>query len=228
MILLYGQANYGKVDRVSDRFHVCTRFFHVYYIPLLPLRSYLVSGEAADESDFRGIEVPLSLKSVLAGWVRAVLVLVLVLGVGSSLASLLEVCVSNRAKLDLTARVCADLGRLRRRPGLRFGGCCRAGRNVPRLAARLGLEEVPAPKEEQRLPRQVSVSLASTRLVGEGNRDRYNPSCFAQGLYFKARRCWVDENDGEDRAEGQADGGWAEDAGDAAGTAGTLGPVTVD
>ncbi len=85
MILIWGSRQYGKVDEVPGLFHVATRFGHLWYIPLLPMKSYAVFGEDGDS--FRGLELPLSMKSVLVGWARAALIVgTIVLGIFALLA----------------------------------------------------------------------------------------------------------------------------------------------
>jgi hypothetical protein len=105
MIVIYGQAAYGKVDKVPNLFHVCTQFYHLYYIPLVPLRSYLVRADAEDEVGLQGVEVPLCFRSVLAGWLRAALILCVVIGVGIGLSHLIEVCGANRMKVQISSVV---------------------------------------------------------------------------------------------------------------------------
>ncbi len=105
MILIYGQALYGKVDKVPGLFHIGTQFFHLYYIPLWPLGSYLVPAEAEDELQVQGMPLPLCLKSVLAGWVRAALILTLVLGLGIGCAGLMELVAGNRVQIQVCSVV---------------------------------------------------------------------------------------------------------------------------
>jgi hypothetical protein len=70
MVIVWGTTNAGKVDQVpGGMFHVVTRFGHVYYIPLIPTASYVVLQELAD-GEFHGSQIPLSFKSILAGWLR--------------------------------------------------------------------------------------------------------------------------------------------------------------
>lgn len=77
MILIWGSNFYGKTDVVSGLFHVATRFGHLWYIPLIPMGSYLLLD--AD----RGIDIPLSGKSLLLTYVRAfALVLVVFASLG--------------------------------------------------------------------------------------------------------------------------------------------------
>jgi len=76
MIIVYGQSTCGKVDKVPNLFYVCTRFFHVYYVPLIPVQSYLVlAGSESGDGGFQGIPISMSFKSVLVGWMRAGLIL---------------------------------------------------------------------------------------------------------------------------------------------------------
>ena len=70
MVIVWGTTNAGKVDQVpGGMFHVVTRFGHVYYIPLIPTASYVVLQELGD-GEFNGAQIPLSFKSILAGWLR--------------------------------------------------------------------------------------------------------------------------------------------------------------
>jgi hypothetical protein len=70
MIIIWGTTNAGKVDEVpGGMFHVMTQFGHLYYIPLIPTGSYIVLEKTAD-GGFRGAPIPMSFKSILAGWLR--------------------------------------------------------------------------------------------------------------------------------------------------------------
>ncbi|MEM7234280.1 MAG: hypothetical protein AAF517_19030 [Planctomycetota bacterium] len=90
-MIIFGTRNYGKTDNIADSFHVSTRFFHIWFVPLLPLGSYLMA-ETTDDEDW-GISVPFSFKSTLLGWARfpaliagVCLVLVPVPGGGTTVA----------------------------------------------------------------------------------------------------------------------------------------------
>ena len=70
MVIVWGSVNAGKVDEVpGGMFHVVTRFGHVYYVPMIPLGSFIVLEKMSDGS-FNGAPIPLSFKSILAGWIR--------------------------------------------------------------------------------------------------------------------------------------------------------------
>src|SRR5437763_16584065 len=77
MIIIYGSALYGRVDRVPGHFHIATRFAHVYYVPLIPIRSYAVLSESGPT--FQGVRIGLNLRSVLMAWLRTALLLTAVI-----------------------------------------------------------------------------------------------------------------------------------------------------
>jgi hypothetical protein len=68
-MIVFGQQMYGKVDTVPGLCYVVTRFFHIWFIPLIPLGSYiLIAGTD------RGIPISPSVKSILIAWLRAALI----------------------------------------------------------------------------------------------------------------------------------------------------------
>jgi hypothetical protein len=70
MVIIWGSVNAGKVDEVpGGMFHVVTRFGHLYYVPLIPMGSFIVLEKMSDGS-FNGAPIPMSFKSILAGWIR--------------------------------------------------------------------------------------------------------------------------------------------------------------
>lgn len=74
MFVIHGQVLYGKVDRVRGLFYVATRFFHVYWVPLVPLASYLILEQATKARKPAGLKIPMSGRSVFWAWVRFLLV----------------------------------------------------------------------------------------------------------------------------------------------------------
>jgi hypothetical protein len=74
MLVWGGVRTFGKVDVVPDTLYVCTQFVHVMFIPVIPIRSYIVLVGTETGNGFRGVPTSLSIKSVLAGWVRAAMV----------------------------------------------------------------------------------------------------------------------------------------------------------
>ena len=71
MSLHFGTKLMGKVDEVPRMGYVSTQFFHVNYLPLIPTGTYFILEESGD--NFRGVNLPLSFKSILVAWLRALL-----------------------------------------------------------------------------------------------------------------------------------------------------------
>lgn len=68
MIIMYGERVYGKCDVVPELFYVGTFFFHVNFLPLIPLRSMIILEESNQQ--YYGVKIGLSLKSIVLGWAR--------------------------------------------------------------------------------------------------------------------------------------------------------------
>lgn len=64
-MIVWGTRRFGWVDEVEGLGTVATTFFHLMFVPLIPLSTWLMID------DERGIPMPMSLKSVLVAWVRA-------------------------------------------------------------------------------------------------------------------------------------------------------------
>ena len=67
MIVIYGTRNYGRIREHGGEYAV-TRFAHVYYMPLLPVRAVWM-GQSSGGQPF-AIASKMSLKSVAAGYAR--------------------------------------------------------------------------------------------------------------------------------------------------------------
>lgn len=61
-MIIYGTSMYGKVDEVPGFCWTATQFAHIYWIPLIPTGSYIVTGEDGD--GIQGLKVSLNGKSV--------------------------------------------------------------------------------------------------------------------------------------------------------------------
>jgi hypothetical protein len=70
MFIHFGQHNYGKVDVVPDLCYVTTSFFHINFVPLIPLGSWIVVVGTEKGEAFQGKKIGLSLKSILTAWLR--------------------------------------------------------------------------------------------------------------------------------------------------------------
>ena len=66
-MIIFGTHKFGWVDEVEGLGSVATSFFHIMYVPLVPVGSYFVFGDDWD----RGVPVPLNAKSVLIAYTRA-------------------------------------------------------------------------------------------------------------------------------------------------------------
>lgn len=91
MLIVFGQRFYGEAEQVSNGWTVETKFFHLYFLPITPMESYLVTRREG-EAVF-GFPISLSFKSVLAGYLRVWMLLVLPVTV---LAALITVVVTER------------------------------------------------------------------------------------------------------------------------------------
>ena len=87
MILIWGSNYHGRVDRVPGFFYVQTKFFHMYYIPLIPTESWIVLEGTETGDGFQGVQTGFSLKSIATGWLRAAAV---VGGIVAGIASLIN------------------------------------------------------------------------------------------------------------------------------------------
>jgi hypothetical protein len=70
MIIIWGTRLAGTVDKVPGLFYVRTQYGHLWWIPLIPIRSYIILHGSEGGTGFKGRETPLSGKSVLFGWLR--------------------------------------------------------------------------------------------------------------------------------------------------------------
>lgn len=86
MPVIFGRRLFGGTDTVPDVMYVQTMFFHIDFLPLCPMRSYLFVRHqqrqqpqvrrsrgifSSPPSDYLGIEIPLSRKSYAIAWSRA-------------------------------------------------------------------------------------------------------------------------------------------------------------
>jgi hypothetical protein len=74
----FGQMRCGKVDRYRSLFHVVTEFFHVNFIPVVPLKSYVVPTGDSLKHGSAEARIELSLKSVLFAWIRTALIVAMI------------------------------------------------------------------------------------------------------------------------------------------------------
>jgi len=71
MVVIHGTRPFGKCDVVPELFYVATWFWHIDYLPLIPLGSKLVLSQRGDQ--YHVVSIPVSLKSIAYAWMRAAL-----------------------------------------------------------------------------------------------------------------------------------------------------------
>lgn len=76
MIIIWGSRLCGKVDAVPGVCHIATHFGHLYYIPLIPMKSVIVWGSTPEGEQVSAFHW--SIKSILIAWVRTALYLALI------------------------------------------------------------------------------------------------------------------------------------------------------
>lgn len=105
MIIIWGSKMYGQTDEVPGLFHVATQFGHLYWVPLIPLGSYLVFPDSDNMAS-----LPLSGKSVLLAWLRAGLMLVIIVLLFMTLGSLSDKGAGLLDTLLCGLALCAAIG----------------------------------------------------------------------------------------------------------------------
>jgi hypothetical protein len=84
MFIIYGKRLYGAVDQVAGAFSIQTLFGHIYYLPLIPIESWLVFAGSTDKQ-WRGIKLEsFAWRSILFAWGRlGLLLLAIFAGIGA-------------------------------------------------------------------------------------------------------------------------------------------------
>lgn len=78
MVGIFGTKLFGRVDDLDEHRYVATMFHHIFGVPLAYQGTYLIIGEGA--SEYRGVRLPLSWKSVGLAYLRTLLFAVVVIG----------------------------------------------------------------------------------------------------------------------------------------------------
>lgn len=68
MYISWGTDLYGSVDEIPGVGHVATKFGFINYVPILPMGTYFVVAQTGD--GWRGVDLPVSFKSILVAWLR--------------------------------------------------------------------------------------------------------------------------------------------------------------
>jgi hypothetical protein len=120
-MLVYGTRQFGKVDEVPGHFHVATLCHHLWYLPIVPLESWVVLDGSAEfargggEWTAAGARLPsIRWTSFAVAWLRWILVCAAIFTTVPGLVGLFEVVLdggSMRKAIDL-AIAAAALGAL--------------------------------------------------------------------------------------------------------------------
>lgn len=71
------------MDKVPGVCFVGTSFFYIFFIPIIPLRSYIVrEGDDDWLAGFKGVPIGFNVKSILFAWIRAAAIVTIVWYVG--------------------------------------------------------------------------------------------------------------------------------------------------
>lgn len=93
MIYIAGTNLFGKCDVVPKKFFVATNFVHVFFLPLIPMGTYLVREDDFNwlSGEFKGIPLPwFSPKSWAFAWLRVALIVIAVVTSGKYIGALLD------------------------------------------------------------------------------------------------------------------------------------------
>lgn len=140
MLLITGQRMCGRVDHVPGTCYVATRFLHLYYVPLIPLSSWVIRQGTEKLSGFDGQQIRMSIKSVLFGWLQAYLV---VFGLINSLRGPVQIAALQHAgKNPIDGEITLALGLLSLGVWLlfRFRPLLAGAERANELRARLGID----------------------------------------------------------------------------------------
>jgi len=73
-VLIWGKKLFGRLDRLPGAFYIATLFHHFWFMPLLPIESFVVFEGTEYRGQFQGVPIPLDWRSVLMAYGRGVLV----------------------------------------------------------------------------------------------------------------------------------------------------------
>jgi hypothetical protein len=73
VLIVFGTRFFGRVDRIPGLCSVVTKCFHICWIPLVPIESFVVLNTRG-RGFSRGVSIGLSARSYLTAWARLFLV----------------------------------------------------------------------------------------------------------------------------------------------------------
>jgi hypothetical protein len=109
---------FGKCDIVPRECFVATEFQHFAFLPVIPIRTWVIIEGSETSSDdctdsfqlsWSGTPIPFSAKSLLLAWIRALMILVMI-AAGIYLAFLVLLWIDGRGNLARIAITAAIFG----------------------------------------------------------------------------------------------------------------------
>lgn len=86
-MIITGTKFYGRVDQVPGLFNVATKFFHLWYVPVIPLETWIILHGTETAESFRGQKIGLSFKSIMLGWLRGAAVVGMIAAILQGIAA---------------------------------------------------------------------------------------------------------------------------------------------
>lgn len=182
MVIIYGTRFMGMIDHAPGQFHVATQFFHINFVPLVPLETWVVLDNTGNE--IVGRKIPMSLRSVMMAYLRVGLLLMMCVGMMGILVSL--GCADGVAIGPLVASVSTLLAA----SGL-FRGSYRWSQASPRRTEELrALAGIPRPVPHPApIPRSTPRDLAAADASAVTCPDCHAALPTARFLEIHVRRC---------------------------------------
>lgn len=70
-MIAFGSRLYGRIYRTRNGLYIATKFFHLFWLPVFPVESYVVTKTSLTE--FTGIAIPLNRMSIVVAYIRGLL-----------------------------------------------------------------------------------------------------------------------------------------------------------
>ena len=85
MFFIFGTRMFGKCDKVGEQFYVATQFFHINFVPIVPVKSFVIMKGSESGGRFHGTQIGMSGRSVLYAYVRVAAIIGIIVGFGGML-----------------------------------------------------------------------------------------------------------------------------------------------
>lgn len=105
--MVFGTKTFGRCDVVAGIGYVATKFFHICFIPILPIQSQFVLAGSEGIFSYKAFDLPMSGKSVLLAWGRTFLFFALLVSLAGVI---IEFSALHRAWLKIITAVLVLVG----------------------------------------------------------------------------------------------------------------------